>query len=76
MSSAPIPDVSSSPGFEPASYVGPYSNLLVGVGCSYVVTGLTSGESYYYRVRAGNTAGASSNSAGMSAPLPAYGWRI
>ncbi len=65
-------DVSSSPGFEPASYVGPYSNLLVGVGCSYVVTGLTSGESYYYRVRAGNTAGASSNSAGMSAPLPAY----
>jgi branched-chain amino acid transport system substrate-binding protein len=65
-------DVSSSAGFEPANYVSHYSNLLLGAVYSHVVTGLSSGETYYYRVRAGNTAGMSSNSAILSATLPAY----
>jgi hypothetical protein len=65
-------DVSSSAGFEPAHYIGEYSNLLLGTVYSHVVTGLSLGETYYYRVRAGNAAGISSNSAILSATLPTY----
>jgi hypothetical protein len=45
-----------------ASFVTGYSNLTVGNVVTYPVTGLTSGVTYYYRVRATNSCGTSSSS--------------
>lgn len=46
-----------------ASFVAGYNNLDVGNVTTYNVTGLSAGTTYYYRVRAYNTCGSSSNSA-------------
>jgi hypothetical protein len=54
-------DVSTSSGF--GTYVSGYQNLDVGNVLSRTVSGLTSGTTYYYRVRASNSAGSSANSA-------------
>ena len=53
-------DVSTTNTFE--SYVGVYSNLSVGDVTTYPVTGLGTLPSYYYRVRAVNATGVSTNS--------------
>ncbi|MBC7487715.1 MAG: fibronectin type III domain-containing protein, partial [Cytophagaceae bacterium] len=46
-------DVSTDPAF--SSFVSGFNNLNVGNVITYVVTGLTAGTNYYYRVRAYNT---------------------
>jgi hypothetical protein len=61
-------DVSSSSTF--SSYVAGYQNLDVGNTLSRGVSGLTSGVTYYYRVRAYNGIGASGNSATIPVTLP------
>jgi M6 family metalloprotease-like protein len=53
-------DVSTSSSF--LTKLTNYNNLLLGDVSSWPVTGLTANKSYYYRVRAGNSAGTSSNS--------------
>ena len=53
-------DVSTSGGF--SSFVTGYNNLSVGNVLTKAVTGLTAGTTYYYRVRASNSAGTSGNS--------------
>jgi phosphodiesterase/alkaline phosphatase D-like protein len=53
-------DVASDPSFTTLIL----NNLLVSV-TNYTVTGLTSGVTYYYRVRASNSSGTSGNSASM-----------
>ena len=53
-------DVSTVNSF--ATYVTGFNNLSVGNVTAYNVTGLTAGTTYYYRVRASNTCGTSSNS--------------
>jgi hypothetical protein len=53
-------DVSTDPAF--GSFVAGYSNLNVGNGTSYGVTGLAVSTAYYYRVRAGNSFATSANS--------------
>jgi len=63
-------DVSTSSTF--GSYVTGYQNLGVGSVTSRSVTGLSAGRSYYYRVRAHNTAATSGNSNVISvATVPA-----
>jgi phosphodiesterase/alkaline phosphatase D-like protein len=57
-------DVSSSSTF--SSYLTGYQNLDVGNVLSRTVTGLNPGATYYYRVRAYNTAGTSANSGTIS----------
>jgi phosphodiesterase/alkaline phosphatase D-like protein len=55
-----------------ASLVPGYDNLNVGNTISYAVTGLAPGTTYYYRVRAVNTAGTSGNSNAITvSTLPA-----
>jgi len=62
-------DVSSDPSF--AFIVGSYNNQTV-TGTSLAVSGLTPGTNYYYRVRASNVSGSSSNSGPISVlTLPA-----
>ncbi len=58
-------DVCTSEQF--TSYVGIYQNLNVGLVTNYTVSGLSTGVSYYYRVRANNSTGASINSNYISA---------
>src|SRR5216683_1878278 len=57
-------DVSTSNSFN--HYVNGYHDLDVGKTTSWVVSGLTPGVKYYYRVRAYNAIGTSSDSAVMS----------
>lgn len=59
-------DVSMNAGF--TTFVLGYNNLSV-TGTSHTVTGLSSGGSYYYRVRAVNSATTSGNSTAQSALL-------
>ncbi|HEY0945718.1 MAG TPA: immunoglobulin domain-containing protein [Opitutaceae bacterium] len=54
-------DVALDPAF--SSFVTGYENLDVGANLSITVSGLTSGTTYYYRVRAYNSSGTSGNSA-------------
>ncbi len=56
-------DVASEPSF--AFILGSYNNMTV-AGTSQVVTGLTPGTAYYYRVRANNASGISSNSSAIA----------
>ena len=58
-------DVSTTNTFE--SYVGSYSNLSVGDVATYPVTGLGTLPSYFYRVRAINATGVSTNSGTIEA---------
>src|SRR5215471_406510 len=58
-------DVSTSPSF--GNFVSGYENLDVGDTTGRIVGGLTSGATYYYRVRGYNLLGVSGNSAVMSA---------
>ncbi len=60
-------DVSTDSSF--GSYVSGYQNLDVGNVTSASVTGLASGLTYYYRVRAYNQGGASGNSGTITVPL-------
>jgi hypothetical protein len=53
-------DVSTSSTF--SSYLSGYQNLVLGNVISRSVSGLSAGRSYYYRVRAHNSAGTSGNS--------------
>ena len=53
-------DVSTSSTF--SSYLSGYQNLVLGNVISRSVSGLSAGRSYYYRVRARNSAGTSGNS--------------
>ena len=63
-------DVSTNGSFSPL--VSGYSNLDVGNVSTYSVTGLTAGTTYFYRIRANNSCGTSSNSTTISyATLPA-----
>ena len=52
-----------------ASFLSGYNNLDVGNVLSRTVTGLTPGATYYYRVRAYNSAGTSANSATVAVTL-------
>lgn len=60
-------DVSSNPTF--STLLPGYNNLNVGNVQSLSVTGLSNGETYYYRVRAGNIAGISASSNTIEADL-------
>jgi hypothetical protein len=60
-------DVSTSTDF--TSFVAGYENLDVGNTLSRMVSGLSPGGTYYYRVRAYNHAGSSGNSATISVTL-------
>ncbi|NCY22521.1 fibronectin type III domain-containing protein, partial [bacterium] len=53
-------DVATDSGF--SAFITGFNNLDVGNVTSYPVTGLTAGTTYYYRVRAYNSAGTSANS--------------
>ena len=57
-------DVSDNPSFD--SYVNGYHNLDVGRTTSRIVTGLSAGATYYYRVRAYNSLGTSRESETMT----------
>ncbi len=54
-------DVSTVSNF--ATFVSGFNNLSVGNVTSYGVTGLTAGNTYYYRVRAANTCGTTASNA-------------
>jgi uncharacterized protein (TIGR02145 family) len=58
-----------------SSFTGTWilNNQNVGNGTSYVVTGLTCGTTYYYRVRAANSCGTSANSNVISVTTAACG---
>jgi phosphodiesterase/alkaline phosphatase D-like protein len=58
-------DVSASPSFK--SFVNGYENLDVGDTTSRIVSGLSPGTNYYYRVRGYNVLGTSNNSEVMTA---------
>jgi hypothetical protein len=60
-------DVSTNAAF--ANFLAGFNNLDVGSALSRNVTGLAPGETYYYRVRAYNGAGASGNSATIAVTL-------
>ena len=60
-------DVSTSPTFAAGAFVAPYQNLLVGAQPFAVVTGLTAGRIYHFRVRAVDRPMASLNSNTVSA---------
>jgi len=62
-------DVSTANNF--SSFVGSYNNLNVGNVTTYGVSGLTGGQTYYYRVRAVNGAGDSLNSGTITVVTPA-----
>ena len=55
-------DVSSTSGFDVGTFVSGFQNQDVGNSTSVFITGLSSGISYYYRVRSFNSNGASSDS--------------
>lgn len=55
-------DVATDIGF--TSYVGSFNNLDVGAVLSYAITGLSSGTTYYYRVRSYNGASSDNSSTG------------
>jgi hypothetical protein len=56
-------DVSTGPSFE--SFVKNYRDLDIGNATSHVVSGLSPGREYYYRLRSYNSAGTGTNSAAM-----------
>ena len=62
-------DVSTANNF--GSFVSGYNNLDVGNVTAYTVSGLTAGNTYYYRVRAYNGVGTSGNSGTRTVTLPA-----
>ena len=65
-------DVAATNTFDAGTYVAGYQDLDVGNTTSLLVTGLAHGSAYYYRVRAFNSNGTSSNSGTKSAlTLPA-----
>lgn len=61
-------DVATTAGFT-GNYVSGYQDATIGSN-SEVVTGLTAGQSYYYRVRAVNDQGTSANSSTITVTLP------
>ncbi len=61
-------DVANDAGF--TSMLGSYNNLNVNNVTAYSVSGLTAGNTYYYRVRAYNGAGTSANSGTTTVTLP------
>ena len=58
-------DVATDSGF--SSKLPAYDNLNVGAVVTYPVSGLSPGETYYYRVRAVNSGGTSANSSSITA---------
>jgi phosphodiesterase/alkaline phosphatase D-like protein len=55
-------DVSSDPTFGPGNFLPGFNNLNIGNVTTYNVTGLSSGITYYYRVRSSNACSVSSSS--------------
>ncbi len=55
-------DVALTGSFNAGTYVSGYQNLNVGNSLTYNINGLSGGTQYFYRVRASNTSGTSTNS--------------
>lgn len=66
-------DAATAASFAPASYTPGFSNRIAGNVTSLSVTGLTEGQTYYYRIRAENQCAVSLNSATITVTTACFG---